>query len=47
MRTSASFVNGYDLTDAKGVEDFNKFMQRYTACLPVEKAACKCMKEKL
>ena len=33
--------------DAKGVEGFNKFMQRYTACLPVEKAACECMKEKL
>ena len=33
--------------DAKGVEGFNKFMQRYTACLPVEKSACECMKEKL
>ena len=33
--------------DAKSVEGFNKFMQRYTACLPVEKAACECMKEKL
>lgn len=33
--------------DSVGVEGFNKFMQRYTACLPVEKAACECMAEKI
>ena len=33
--------------ESAGVEGFNKFMQRYTACLPVEKAACEFMAEKL
>jgi sugar (pentulose or hexulose) kinase len=30
--------------DPKGVEGFNRFMQRYTACIPVEKAATQCLK---
>ncbi|MGN0909294.1 MAG: xylulokinase [Succinivibrio sp.] len=30
--------------DPKGVAGFNSFMQRYTACLPVEKAATECLK---
>ncbi len=29
--------------DQIGVEGFNKFMERYTSCLKVEKAACECM----
>ncbi|MCR5536777.1 MAG: ATPase, partial [Succinivibrio sp.] len=28
-----------------GVEGFNRFMQNYVACLPVEKAATECLKD--